>query len=71
MSGGRAGGRYATNERVMTENERDDSALEILFGRRSIREYAGGEVSDETLRRLLEAAMAAPSAVAMDAGSSL
>jgi len=38
----------------------------MIFGRRSIRVYRPGEVSDQTVRELLEAAMAAPSAVAKD-----
>lgn len=40
--------------------------LELIFGRRSIRVFRPGDVSDATLRTLLEAAMAAPSAVAKD-----
>lgn len=40
--------------------------LKNIFARRSIREYRDEEVSDETIRDLLEAAMAAPSAVAKD-----
>lgn len=40
--------------------------LSFILGRRSIRVYAPGEVSDESVRMLLEAAMAAPSAVAKD-----
>jgi nitroreductase len=40
--------------------------LEIIFGRRSIRAYTAGEVSNEIVKRLLEAAMAAPSAAAKD-----
>ena len=40
--------------------------LGFIFGRRSIRVYAPGEVSEETVTKLLEAAMAAPSAVARD-----
>jgi nitroreductase len=40
--------------------------LGFIFGRRSVRAYAPGQVSDETVRTLLEAAMAAPSAVAKD-----
>jgi nitroreductase len=40
--------------------------LQFIFGRRSIRIYAPGEVSDGTVRKLLEVAMAAPSAVAKD-----
>ncbi len=40
--------------------------LQWLFGRRSIRAFRRGEVSDDQVQTLLEAAMAAPSAVAKD-----
>jgi nitroreductase len=40
--------------------------LEFIFGRRSIRVFAPGEISDATVTQLLQAAMAAPSAVARD-----
>jgi len=40
--------------------------LGFIFGRRSIRVYAPGEVTEATVTTLLEAAMAAPSAVARD-----
>jgi len=40
--------------------------LSFILGRRSIRTYAPGDVSEETITTLLEAAMAAPSAVAKD-----
>jgi nitroreductase len=40
--------------------------LEAIFGRRSIRVFRPGLVEDELVRALLEAAMAAPSAVAKD-----
>jgi len=40
--------------------------LQFLFGRRSIRVYKSGKVSDSTIIKLLQAAMAAPSAVAKD-----
>jgi len=40
--------------------------LDFILGRRSIRAYAPGDISDETVKTLLEAAMAAPSAVAKD-----
>jgi len=43
-----------------------DQKLGFIFGRRSIRLYAPGEVSEETVQELLAAAMAAPSAVAKD-----
>ncbi len=49
-------------------NMNDDlrQRLAGIFGRRSIRAYADGKVSDEVVRLLLEAGMAAPSAVAKD-----
>ena len=40
--------------------------LQILFARRSVRAYRQQAVSDDLVRDLLEAAMAAPSAVAKD-----
>lgn len=40
--------------------------LAFIFGRRSIRQFVPGEVSEEQVRLLLQAAMAAPSAVAKD-----
>lgn len=40
--------------------------LNIIFGRRSVRVYTEERVSEERVRLLLEAAMAAPSAVAKD-----
>ncbi len=40
--------------------------LDFILGRRSVRVYAPGDVSEETVKTLLEAAMAAPSAVAKD-----
>jgi len=40
--------------------------LDLIFGRRSIRVYAPGEVSETAITRLLEAAMAAPSAMTKD-----
>jgi len=40
--------------------------LDIIFGRRSVRVYRPGEIPPEMIRTLLEAAMAAPSAVAKD-----
>jgi nitroreductase len=43
-----------------------DRDLQFIFHRRSIRVYAPGEVDDPTVTRLLEAAMAAPSAAAKD-----
>jgi nitroreductase len=43
-----------------------DDKLHFILGRRSIRVYAPGEVGDSEITRLLQAAMAAPSAVAKD-----
>jgi len=43
-----------------------NSKLNCIFARRSIREYTKQEVADDLVRDLLEAAMAAPSAVAKD-----
>ena len=40
--------------------------LDLIFGRRSIRVFRPGVVPEATVRLLLEAAMAAPSAVAKD-----
>lgn len=41
-------------------------AISLLLGRRSIRAYQDTPVDDDTIRTLLEAAMAAPSAVGKD-----
>lgn len=43
-----------------------DRQLDFIFRRRSIRVYAPGEVSEATVTKLLEAAMAAPSAMTKD-----
>lgn len=43
-----------------------EERLGFIFGRRSIRVYRPGEVSDAAVHKILEAAMAAPSAVAAD-----
>ena len=43
-----------------------NSRLNYLFSRRSVRAYRQQEVADDVVRDLLEAAMAAPSAVAKD-----
>jgi nitroreductase len=40
--------------------------LDFIFGRRSIRAYTAEAVSEEAVQKLLEAAMAAPSAAAKD-----
>ncbi len=47
-------------------NQSIQADLGAFFGRRSIRLFRPGPVSDELVRGLLEAAMAAPSAVAKD-----
>jgi len=43
-----------------------DPRLSLLYGRRSVRVYAPGEIGDQTVGELLEAAMAAPSAMTKD-----
>jgi len=43
-----------------------DQQLGFIFGRRSIRIYSPGEIGDQAVTRLLEAAMAAPSAMTKD-----
>ncbi|MDH3347119.1 MAG: nitroreductase family protein [Desulfobulbaceae bacterium] len=43
-----------------------NNTLNYIFSRRSVRKYQDKEVSEEMLHDLLEAAMAAPSAVAKD-----
>src|ERR1017187_2409911 len=43
-----------------------DGKLGFIFGRRSIRLYSSAAVSEAMVQQLLEAAMAAPSAVAKD-----
>jgi nitroreductase len=43
-----------------------DSKLDLIFGRRSIRVYSPGDISEAELTRVLEAAMAAPSAMTKD-----
>ncbi len=43
-----------------------EEKLGFIFGRRSIRVYTPGEVSETAVAKLLEAAMAAPSAMAKD-----
>jgi nitroreductase len=47
-------------------NATTDDRLSLLFGRRSIRVYSPAEVSDATVTKLLETAMAAPSAMTKD-----
>ena len=43
-----------------------NSKLNAIFARRSVREYTSQPIDDQLVRDLLEAAMAAPSAVAKD-----
>src|ERR1035438_4554336 len=40
--------------------------FDLIFGRRSIRVYSPGDVSEAAVTKLLEAAMAAPSAMTKD-----
>jgi nitroreductase len=47
-------------------NTNVDDRLAFIFGRRSIRLYSTGPVSEEAVQKLLEAAMAAPSAAGKD-----
>lgn len=47
-------------------NSETKAVLDLIFGRRSIRVFEPGEVDDTTITKLLEAAMAAPSAVCKD-----
>src|SRR5260370_42648087 len=43
-----------------------DDELGFIFGRRSIRVYSPGEIDNHAVTQLLEAAMAAPSAMTKD-----
>lgn len=47
-------------------NGTSNDKLALIFGRRSIRVYTPGEVGDKMVTQLLEAAMAAPSAMTKD-----
>src|ERR1039458_7079464 len=47
-------------------NTTTDNNLSFILGRRSIRVYSPGEVSEPVVTKLLEAAMAAPSAMTKD-----
>jgi nitroreductase len=47
-------------------NTHVEEQLGLIFGRRSIRAYTGVKVSDQAIQKILEAAMAAPSAVGKD-----
>lgn len=48
----------------MSENQ--SASLGFIFGRRSIRLYSPGDIADPVLSQLLQAAMAAPSAMTKD-----
>jgi len=50
--------------RIMTTSS--DEKLNFIFSRRSIRVYSPGHISDELVTKLLETAMAAPSAMTKD-----
>jgi len=50
----------------MDNNLSTSSKLDLIFGRRSIRIYAPGDIDEVTVTKLLEAAMAAPSAMTKD-----
>jgi nitroreductase len=47
-------------------NTTTNEQLDFIFGRRSIRVYSPGEVSEAAVTKMLEAAMAAPSAMTKD-----
>ena len=47
-------------------NATTDERIGVIFARRSVRVYAPGEIGQDLVTRLLEAAMAAPSAMTKD-----
>jgi len=47
-------------------NTHSKELFAVLFGRRSIRSYAPGDIDEQTVQLILEAAMSAPSAVGKD-----
>ena len=47
-------------------SSKTDGKLQFIFGRRCIRSYAAGEISEAVATKLLEATMATPSAGAKD-----
>lgn len=55
---------FQSTQTIMSENL--DPELQFIFGRRSIRRFAPGEVGEGAIDKLLQAAMAAPSAAASD-----
>jgi len=52
--------------KIKTTSLTPNDKLQFILGRRSIRVYAPGEVGEAAITQLLQAAMAAPSAVARD-----
>jgi nitroreductase len=56
---------YASRTKTFMNTNLDEK-LGFIFGRRSIRLYSPAPVSEATVQKLLEAAMAAPSACAKD-----
>lgn len=50
----------------MQRTSKAQQARDLILGRRSIRSYQPGSVSEDVIKEMLEAAMAAPSAVAKD-----
>ena len=52
--------------KIKTMSLTSNNKLQFILGRRSIRVYAPSEVSETAVTQLLQAAMAAPSAVARD-----
>jgi nitroreductase len=51
-------------EEIMSTKPQDNTA--VIFGRRSIRVYSPGSITEAQVRQMLEAAMAAPSAMTKD-----
>jgi nitroreductase len=47
-------------------NSNESPELAFIFGRRSVRVYSPGEVTERSVTKMLEAAMAAPSAMTKD-----
>ena len=55
-----------SRHRIWMNMNTAEERLGWIFGRRSIRVYSPAEVSEESVQKMLEAAMAAPSAMAKD-----
>jgi len=53
-----------TSEEIMSATPHDSTA--VIFGRRSIRVYSPGSITELQIKQMLEAAMAAPSAMTKD-----